>query len=317
MEYKIIVGIDTSANHTLSTVPALSTLKNMAAQMHAAVYATAVVGPDRINWPNDYDREWTESFRTKGLALLKKCLNESDSADFKMTVLDQPLSTRDETIHALVEFAENQNAKMLAIITHEKTNPSFLSSTSFTSELMRDSPLPLLIIDARGPAVDKVRRILFATDLAPGGLAALDGAISLAKRLDAELIIFSALIGIPGSLSDAGAMVGGAEKVKEFLAKQDTEENRVASAWASIARNLGVKVRIELIQSISAVYVAIKEAASDYDAELIAMSSSASPIASFFFGSTARELLSVAEQPVVILDLSQGPLEFGRALGFS
>ena len=135
--------------------------------------------------------------------------------------------------------------------------------------------------------------ILLATDLGPASGAAVDEAIDLARRLNAQLLVVSVIDPRQLRLS-GGRTASRVDQVRE-------ERARVAAAFAARGRNAGVAVRF-LIWDGESAGDAILEAAAAEGADMIVVGTHGrGGIERLLLGSVSEYVIRHADVPVLVV----------------
>ena len=230
---------------------------------------------------------------------LSKALNLTTTS---MSVVSHEHFRTSKNVAKFVEFLDRDNPKLLTLITHLRKQKTFRFGGGFASQMVERSRFPVLVVDARALPVKSFSTVIFATDFSSHNHRAFDVAMTWAKDLDADLIIFNALLGMPSQSVGSESLAGGLEQIDVYLRSERARAEESASRWESVARSRGVRVSTVLETSASTVPRALLKSALAHSADLIVMNSQTSAKSSVFFGSITREVLRTGGLPVLVVN---------------
>src|SRR5262249_39600334 len=130
------------------------------------------------------------------LSELKARLNKAAKA---LPVSTRALFLNGEPVEKIVDLSSKKNAyEMIVVGTHGRKGVGRLILGSVAEEIIRNATIPVLAIgpEAKTPSPDSFEgpiKILVPTGLTPNSERAETYAVSLAKRLDAEVILFHSM----------------------------------------------------------------------------------------------------------------------------
>ena len=183
--------------------------------------------------------------------------------------------------------------------------PRIWRSAAVVRRLGRSSPVPVLVLPARGRALDRVASgglsgVVVAVDSSVGAAVALKTGVALARRHDARLTMLHALRNVSDHMVFSG---GEAWRVIERLAVQ---ERQVAGRLRHRAALLGdTNAQAQVVTGDPG--LAIVSAASNADTDLVVMGvAPRTALDQWAFGSTLRTVLRRARTPVLVIPVIGG-----------
>jgi nucleotide-binding universal stress UspA family protein len=207
----------------------------------------------------------------------------------------------------LAEYAATSKADLIVMTTHGRGPLSRFWLGSVADELIRHSPVPLLVHrplqgtapEARGPF--PFRRILVPLDGTALAEAALAPATALARLFGAELHLLRAvepvLVPVPDGVSDFPPLTGQ-PLIEHLTAQARVDLDRVAGRLRS--EGLAVSSQVTVHDFFEAAAPAVLEAAKTADLIVLA-THGRSRVARFFFGSVADNVVRAAPCPVLVV----------------
>jgi len=187
--------------------------------------------------------------------------------------------------------------------------PNIWRSAAVVTRLSRSSPVPVLVLPARGPALDRVASgdisgVVVAVDSSVGAAVALKTGLALARRHDARLTMLHAIRNVPDHMVFSG---GEAWRVTEGLAVQ---QRRMAGRLRHRAALLGeTNAQAQVVTGDPG--LAIVSAASKADTDLVVMGvAPRTALDQWVFGSTLRTVLRRAQTPVLVVPVIGGAAQW-------
>jgi nucleotide-binding universal stress UspA family protein len=207
----------------------------------------------------------------------------------------------------LAEYAATSKADLIVMTTHGRGPLSRFWLGSVADELIRRSPVPLLVhrpADGAAPETRdpfRLRRILVPLDGTAVAEAALSPAVALARLFGAELHLLRSvepeLVPVPEGMSDLPHITG--QPVLELLTAQARADlDRVARRLRS--EGLTVSSQVAVHDFFEAAAPAVLEAAKTADLIVLA-THGRGRVARFFFGSVADNVVRAAPCPVLVV----------------
>jgi nucleotide-binding universal stress UspA family protein len=201
------------------------------------------------------------------------------------------------TVATLARLAEHEGAGLIALSTHGRTGLSRWIFGSVTQELVRSSPIPILVVRPAEGAADAAGappgRILVPLDGSARSSAAVPYAEALARRFEAEIVLLS--------VRELSVPTVGAAYAEALEPGRRHEEGEEASEVAAqdLARK-GVRARALVWEGDPAARILDAGRASSVD--LIVMATHGrSGLARWTLGSVTETVLRAATVPVLVV----------------
>ncbi len=191
----------------------------------------------------------------------------------------------------LLDSARTERASVIALSTHARSGVSRWVLGSVAEDLMKHSPIPLLLLRAAAPVeaapLTPFRNILMPTDGSPASLAILPRLRDFARPLDARITLLT--VYPPGPVQGSWPMEAAAVKAAE----QALREACLVTAFRERQGNPSEEI--------------LKEAA-EGATDLIAMSTHGrSGPSRWILGSVTSEVLHRAPLPLMVLSAHPSP----------
>jgi nucleotide-binding universal stress UspA family protein len=223
--------------------------------------------------------------------------------DIAKRVLEQGVKTEAEVrtgdaAEEIVAVARERKARMIALASHGRSGISRWMAGSVASELIRESPVPALIVGPhaleQGPGAGAIRRLLVPLDGSEMAETALPLAAELAVALDAEVYLAQSLrfvtqafmFGVPEvTIENVDQQIE--EAAKEYLTKTKAKLPQGVTAKTAVVRGLPAESLIDLI--------------AERDIDLVVMATHArGGLAKLAFGSVADRMIH-GKAPVLLV----------------
>lgn len=269
---------------------------------HLKVEPVAIVSPKELPWPQKNPEAWEEKFRGLAEKSLRPVMRRARIVEMKEpTVLLEPSSSRMEGIRRLIDFAREQNAKMILVSMRSRKGFGRFRVGGFTESLMQASTIPVLTVrpDTRVPS--KIKQIAFPSDLTADSRKVFLEILTLAKDWGAKVVILHRLE-IPEvfAVDWVGfAAAAEIESMREVMRENELLKNQRGIEWMEEARGMGVDAEFRLLRGLTGLPQAIVKSSADSD--LIAVTTQDHNLTQSVLGSAAKEVLRLSPRPVLVL----------------
>jgi nucleotide-binding universal stress UspA family protein len=183
--------------------------------------------------------------------------------------------------------------------------PRIWRSAAVVRRLSRSSPVPVLVLPAQGPALDRVTRgdisrVVVAVDSSVGSAVALRTGMALARRHDARLTMLHAIKNVPDHMVFSGSE---AWRVMQRLPAQKRQMAGQLRQRAALLGHANAHAQVVTGDPGSA----IVSAASEADTDLVVLGvAPRTALDQWVFGSTLRTVLRRARTPVLVVPVIGG-----------
>jgi nucleotide-binding universal stress UspA family protein len=201
------------------------------------------------------------------------------------------------SVTALLEYAVDSGATLIAVCTHARKGMHRLFLGSFAESLIFQSPIPVLITNPSVPlGVGRIEHMLYPTDFTETSRAVFQQFLSYAKTLNVKVVLFNKFeyAYVDGAYPFVPLSVQPMKEVLEAREKTGRE-------WIEEGKEHGVDVRFLHSKSKKDVASTICRAAGKLASSMIVMVSQTGPVVSAIMGSTTRQVIRQSRRPVLVL----------------
>lgn len=301
----ILWAVDPFSKDKALQIKTFKTLAALTAKSQAPIEPVAVLSPDQLRMPPAVFREGSEQFHTEAerrLAQLTKAIKHP-------RLLPPRLITRDLfSVHAsagaLVEYARECKAELVAMGTHARSGLKRMFLGSFAETVMLHCDSPILVVNPKSPPPKKISRALFATDFSEACHEAFEKFLPTARDLGARVTLYYKFeYIIPGTL-DAFTLSAAYAKYMEDDIK---EKKKLADQWVAEAKKRGVSAEFQLDEKPAFVAEGILKAAKRAKAELIVVAAHSGNVTAALLGSVARRVVRISTLPTWVIHPTTPP----------
>jgi nucleotide-binding universal stress UspA family protein len=227
-------------------------------------------------------------------------------ADLK--VLHMPGATRKKEIEALLSYAKEQQADLIALVSQGKATVEKKLLGSFAESLLLKSEMPLLFLEEEVRIKSNLDKVLFATDFSEASTEAFSLFLKHMNQAKPEIVLFNA-IQLP-QFRAAGPVYSHAMQVlpQNYWEEQRQWAETQGKALVEIAEARGFQVRLEISNQVFSIETSIHEIVRREKVKLVAMVSVSSLMQRLLLGSVSRSILRNRIKPIWIC----GPLCLGH-----
>lgn len=303
---KLIVAVETNVKATKKLLNASKTIDAIIRQGHYEAQPVSVVSPDQVSFPANFTTTWAEQFARSGVEAVAKTVKKL-RVGFKSPpkILPQAFQSRKLSARTITEFASNEGAEMLVLITHLKERTGFLPFGGFAEATMNLSSVPVLAISAKSKPLKKISTLMLTTDFSDECKNGFLATLKIAKSLGCKIRLYHVLARpVPIYTAVGSPMVLSSFEIAAYLDEEEERLRRMAKAWIKFAAGQGVEMEAVFDKGIGSVSSRILRASrggGKNGADVIALAPQMGRIGAFFFGSTSREILRKSQVPVLLI----------------
>ncbi len=234
--------------------------------------------------------------------------NKLTAAANAFKVRTKPIFLNGEPVRKILSLAAKRDAyEMIVLGTHGRTGLSRLILGSVAEEVIRQARIPVMTVGPKAQekasrvlSQSKVR-ILVPTGLTPNSNRAEEYSMSLAKRLDAEVVFFHSMReALHPVLQSAFTAPTASPQIRKFYEEVKGSAIKQLAKKAEAATKKGVSATYVLDEKTSLSSDAILKEATRSESSLIVMGTHGrSLFAGAFFGRSVRGVILNAPIPVV------------------
>ncbi|HEY3063581.1 MAG TPA: universal stress protein [Chloroflexota bacterium] len=195
----------------------------------------------------------------------------------------------------------DRRTDLVVMATHGRSGIQRAVMGSVAESLIRDSPVPVLLVRPGGRRTTGLHTLLVAVDGSPGGALALGSSIALARATGARIVLLEVAVPIP--LWVYSAELGGSAYMPVDSSWDDDalgSAQRYVEGLARRLRQAGIEAEGRAL--MGEVVPTIDAVADDIDADLIVIATHARVgAARAVLGSTADAVVRTAQRPVLLV----------------
>ncbi|HUP56733.1 MAG TPA: universal stress protein [Bdellovibrionota bacterium] len=201
-------------------------------------------------------------------------------------------------VDALVSYARESEADVVAVGTRARSGLERLLLGSFAETLLHHCDIPLFVINPSEATPAVIRNILFPTDFSAESRQAFDQVIELAKEIDARVTVYHAVQFDVAPWVDPGLV---ALPVWSEMLRETVEERREdADDWVKIAESRGAEATF-VVEHTGVRAAADTILARAKRGTIIALAARSGAVAAALLGSVTRQVLRKSLVPVWVV----------------
>ncbi len=299
---KVLVAIDPFTKADGNAKRALQTIRAFANRLESKLQSVAVVSPDQLMLPLDFEKNLAEEFLQAALDNLEEKQKKlAVHFDDEPEVAVQPYRSQKRSIEAVTNIADELGADFLAVLTHVKKRRTF-NLFGFVESLLSVSRTPVLAVSTECPLVTKINRLIFASDFSLQCKQAFIDTLDLAKTMGAKIIVVHKAVEFEGYAALASGMISPLIQAYEPLLEAEQQKTqRSVNEWTRLAALQSVEAEFVISRRSGMTGDIILQTAKAKKAQLIVVVSQTGKYESLVLGSVTRRLLQKAKVPVLVM----------------
>ncbi len=302
---KVIWAVDGVGSSKKSLAVAMKGIRSFFSRKEAEIIPVYVLSsnPLALGVLDDQLKTSLESYRVAAEKALSKTMKPFQAQVGQSRVVIEDGSFSRHSVDRLVATAQAEGASMILMSTHAAEGLERLFLGSFAETALLRSKIPLFFVNPKNLPAQKVKTILFPSNLSSSNEKHFKRVLGEARRLKAKVVLYQKLVLPVQPLLSAGSLLlGGVPVVMPLFAEeQATKADRRATAWVELGKADGVKVEWLLDRKPGTIKEGVLRAARAKKAQLIAMCSSSGVIEATLVGSVARQVVREARCPVWVV----------------
>lgn len=304
MSYKIIWSIDAFPENPRSYTQGASCLAALESQSsQKSIQPVYVLSPSQLNLVSDDPLEWIGRYEATAKAALDTLLKKISLPGLEPgKVLLEPRNGNSFTSEALIHFAQDQKAQLIVCSTHARKGLPRFFLGSFAESLMNHSTVPVMIMNMESDVPQKIKKILFPTDLSETSKKAFSKTLAFAKTFGAEIVLLGAVPQPAEIVLQSGVYLLGGNwvPISTFLESESEEMKKTMQEWTHEAQSQGVKASSVIDSGCKSVTDSILNHLKSQQADLIAIAAQSGPIERTLLGSITRQVVRLSSCPVLV-----------------
>jgi nucleotide-binding universal stress UspA family protein len=212
-------------------------------------------------------------------------------------------ASRGAAVEALDRYAQGKKADLILVNSHGRRGLKRAVMGSFAETLTLHAKTPVLISGPKTKHITKLDHIVFPTDFSRESRKAYEKALELAKKLDAKVTIFYAVLNTidPIIQSSTALLGGGFVTTRGYVRQIYDKQRKQANQWVADAKTRGVVAEAKFDDDSTSVVDSVLRFAKKSKAGIIAMASKSGAVSAALLGSVGRGIARDAPCPVWFL----------------
>lgn len=207
----------------------------------------------------------------------------------------------------LSHYAMQSHADLIVVGSHGRQGFQRFLLGSFAESLLLQSEVPVCVIGAHATKTRTTKCILFPTEFGEHSRENFRHVLSLAKKLQSEVVLLHAITRPIESLFELETRPrvynyeGRMLSLDQIIEEQIESQSRRAQQWVDGASRQGVMVTHVIDSSFKPVDELVLDAAETHDCDLIIMEAQSGPMSAALLGSYTRNVVRQALCPVYVI----------------
>jgi nucleotide-binding universal stress UspA family protein len=217
-------------------------------------------------------------------------------------VLVQKATSVRKQAETLKKYAGRSHANWILVSTRGNTGLKRVVYGSFAETLLNITKIPVLLTNTHAHPDFPIKRIIFPTDFSESSKKQFKATLSLAKSLDASIILYHRLISpiTPVAQNGVYMMGGGWVAFNQYDEENRREKQLAGEEWKRIAEKQHVPIQVKIDDSEVPIHEGVSHLADSYPHSMICMHSHVGSVGSVLMGSATRQVLREAHCPVML-----------------
>lgn len=268
----------------------------------AKILPVSLLTPDDVHLPLSMMVPWGEKLQSLAQNAVKPFLKSQHISHMQEPGVIMG-SSKSSGIDDLLAYAKDQKAQWIVTTTHENPTAEKSRISKFTQKLIEKSKIPVMTVRPNTRMPNKISKILYPTDFSTVSKKSYIKAIEAAKRLNAKIILYHNIYEpVLPAAEFTGVSIESAEVLREYSKQFKKSLDQKTEKWIEMAKKHNVQAECVLARANYSLSKAIISAAQNNKAQMIAFGIESHPIMRTILGSTVREVIVSATQPVLILN---------------
>lgn len=219
-----------------------------------------------------------------------------------LKVLQETSTSLGRAVKTLLHFAEKERCSLIAVNTHARRGLEHFWIGSFAETLIGSSKIPILTINPHTLPPKEISTFLCPTTFSSTSQHAFKQTLLWARQRHAKIVLFHQFempFG-PGVYGDYSMMIDQ-ETIEVVRASAESQARQQMKNWLEDAEKAGVECKAVLEDNPEVIAKSILKRAEEEGASVIVMTTHMGPLGQKIIGSVAREVLTAAPCPVIVV----------------
>ena len=302
----ILLSIDPYQKGRKLVNRSIGLVKTLGNGLSTSVLPVYVAEKSRLSRLRKVFKRDSDNFEERTKEKINKILKVSKKNRIeKAEILFDDERNRQKDARIVATFGKNHGDLMIIAATAAQPGIRSIFDESFTENLVSQANIPVVTVNTITKIPSKIKKILFTSDFSAESSRAFAKICELAKKLNAEVILFSVLRQYMYlddiSSFNIATTVGGFNWI-------DFEKKRIqslANVYLNRAKRMGVKARFFCEEENVAVPRAVMRYAHKINADMIALAAKSNSRFAHTFGTVTQRLIRKSDLPVWIYNRSK------------
>lgn len=198
---------------------------------------------------------------------------------------------RKKEIEALLKFAKEQDAEVIALISQGKSTLDKMVLGSFSESLLLKSEVPILFVGDKSDTIKRENKVIFLTDFSDASWRAFVLLLRQMQDRKPEIVIFNA-IPLPQFVQSSPIYAHAMNLLPDaYWEEQKLLAEQEAMKFQHLATMNGYQSRIVIANQVASIDRSIRQLLSIENVKFIAMASVSNSLQRFLVGSVSRSIL--------------------------
>ncbi len=295
---KALWAVDVFAKKTKTQIHVVHGLEKLVRGTDIWIEPVCVLSPDQLRIPAKAFAGHHKEYRLEAEQRLEKICKESKIKGLLAPTLlvQENLSLR-SSVDALVQYAKDTSAEIIATGTTTKSALTRFLIGSYAESLILRSTVPVYIVSPKAKVQKNISKVLFPTDYSEKSYTAYLKFLPTVRVRKAQVLLYY-------KMEYVVPVVYGFDPLPVYdnFWEQELKAKKEASRrWLQSAKDAGVKVKTIFDEKSGYVLESILSTAKKNACGIIALASESGAGASAFLGSVTRQTVRHATCPVWVI----------------
>jgi nucleotide-binding universal stress UspA family protein len=248
----------------------------------------------------------SDNFEERTKEKINKMLKASKKSGIeKAEILFDDERNRQKDARIVATFGKNHGDMMIVAATGAQPGIRSIFDESFTENLVSQANIPVVTVNPLTKIPPKIKKIVFTSDFSAESSRAFAKICELAKKLNAEVILYSVLKQYLYLDDISSFNVSTTVEGYNWIDFERKPIHSLAGVYLNRARRMGVKAKFYCEEDNISVPRAVMHYAHKVNADMIALAAKSNSRMAHTFGTVTQRLIRRADLPVWVYNRSK------------